>query len=75
MAYLTPKSNPSASVRRVLYVPDDAYWIAIVTGFLAYLCEERAWEQHPGKMEDVATTVARAKQMFEEWLAGEECPP
>lgn len=56
-------------------MPDDAYWIAIVTGFLAYLCEERAWEQHPGKMEDVATTVARAKQMFEEWMAGEECPP
>ena len=44
--WLTPNSVPASTTCRVLFIPDDEAWIAIVTGALNNLVEPFNFEQY-----------------------------
>lgn len=45
MPYLTPDSAPTARVCRMLEIPDDKFWMSLVTGALTTLLYEYNFEQ------------------------------
>jgi len=59
MAYLTPENVPSTNKCRRLLIPDDAIWLAIVSGALTELTLRWNWQQQ-GITVDEALTASQA---------------
>jgi microcystin-dependent protein len=67
-AWLTPNTIPDTRQCRVLSIPDSDDWVAIVTGALLSLAEERNWEEFGAvSVEDAASAMWG---MFDEFSAG-----
>lgn len=71
--YLTPDALPGTTQCRVLLMPDDEQWVAIVTGALQDLCYPENWQQFgtltPQQCAD------RMQQMVDEYVFNGNCPP
>jgi hypothetical protein len=62
MGYLTP-DNDATLVSRVVFVPDDAQWMAIFWGLLMTLSEPGSWTENGSMSPDEA--AARWSELVE----------
>lgn len=72
LAWLTPDDIPASSVRRVITIPNDDYWLALLIGALVPLSVADNWQQY-GDMtpEESAQEWTNIIELFTQ---GEECP-
>lgn len=73
IGYLTPDSVPATTVCRVLLIPDDVAWMAIVTGALSALITPDAWQKYGTLSPEECAD--RMLQMLDEFTFNGECPP
>lgn len=69
MPYLTPDSAPAGTICRTLVIPDDPFWLSIVTGALSELMHSYRFEQFGTATPE--ETAERFSQMFDEFVASE----
>jgi len=63
--WLTPGTIPTQNTCRVLSIPDDQEWVAIVAGALFLLTQQENWEQ--AGTGNVANCMSRMTDLFDEY--------
>lgn len=63
--WLTPDTIPTANTCRILSIPDDQEWVAIVAGALFLLTQQDNWEQ--SGTGSVANCMSRMTDLFDEY--------
>jgi hypothetical protein len=69
--YLTPDTAPGTSRCRVLLIPDDKTWLALVMGALSELTHEYNWEEFGTA--SIADTVDKFHEMLQAFEDCETC--
>lgn len=72
IGYLTPDAVPLTTTCRVLLIPDNEAWIAIVTGALQSLCDPQDWQEYGTLTPEEC--AARMQVMVDEFVFNGECP-
>lgn len=63
--WLTPDTIPTENICRVLSIPNDSEWLAIVAGALFLLTQQENWEQ--SGTGSVANCMSRMTELFDEY--------
>lgn len=72
VGYLTPNTLPGTTQCRVLLLPDNEEWIAIITGALEALAEPEAWQKYGTLTPEEC--AQRAQQMVDDFVLNGACP-
>lgn len=71
--YLTPDSIPVGTTCRLLLIPDDEAWIAIITGALQDLAYADSWQEYGALTPEQC--AGRMQQMVDDFVFNGNCPP